>query len=149
MANIKCNGNIEVTGAIYAAEKKLVNIDDIYPVGTIYMSVNITNPKNLFGGTWEQLKDRFLLGSGDNYVNGSVGGESNHTLTIDEMPSHNHAIGYRTNTSITTGSTGQWTTDPGTSTAWSSGSCIQNTGGSKAHNNMPPYVVVFMWKRVS
>ena len=42
-------------------------IDMVYPVGAIYMSVNNTNPGNLFGGTWEQIKDRFLLSAGDTY----------------------------------------------------------------------------------
>ena len=120
-----------------------------YPVGSIYLSVNNVNPGTIFGGTWEQIKDKFLLACGSTYANGSTGGEATHQLTVNEMPSHNHAIGYRTNTSITTGSTGQWTTDPGTSTAWSDGSCIQNRGGNQAHNNMPPYLAVYVWKRVS
>ena len=146
MANIKCKGNIEATGAIYAAEKKLVNIDDIYPVGTIYMSVNITNPQNLFGGTWEQLKDRFLLGSGDNYVNGSVGGESNHTLTIDEMPSHNHGAVYYESYNFAGGSYNRRTGPFNISE--DGGVDIPAQGGGMSHNNMPPYLVVYMWKRV-
>ena len=121
-----------------------------YPIGSVYISFSSANPSTYFGGTWERIKGRFLLSADDStYRTENTGGEANHTLTIDEMPSHNHAIGYRTNTSITTGSTGQWTTDPGTSTAWSDGACIQNRGGSKSHNNMPPYIVVYMWRRIS
>ena len=70
---------------------KKSSVLDAYPVGSIYMSVNSTSPASLFGGTWEQLKDRFLLGAGDTYTNGSTGGESTHTLTVDEMPSHTHS----------------------------------------------------------
>lgn len=65
-------------------------VDLIYPVGSIYMSVNSTSPSTLFGGTWEQLKDKFLLGAGDTYSNGGTGGSASHTLTTDEIPSHTH-----------------------------------------------------------
>ena len=66
-------------------------IDMVYPVGAIYMSVNSTNPASLFGGTWEQIKDRFLLSAGDSYSAGSTGGEAEHTLTYGEMPVHSHS----------------------------------------------------------
>ncbi len=66
-------------------------LDFIYPVGSIYLTTNLINPQVTFGGTWEQIKDWFLLACGDAYLNGSIGGETNHTLTINEMPSHNHA----------------------------------------------------------
>ena len=75
----------------------------IYPVGSIYMSVNSTSPETLFGGTWSQLKDRFLLGAGDTYTAGNTGGAASqsytpagsvggHTLTVDEIPSHAHGL---------------------------------------------------------
>ena len=63
----------------------------IYPIGSIYLSVNSVDPSTIFGGTWEQIKDTFLLSGGDTYSIGSTGGEATHTLTIDEMPSHNHS----------------------------------------------------------
>lgn len=79
----------------------------MYPVGSIYISVNATNPSELFGGTWEQIRGRFLVGTGSNDANttdflgpewagrvnvptGELGGESMHTLTVDQMPSHTH-----------------------------------------------------------
>jgi hypothetical protein len=64
--------------------------EKIYPVGSIYISANSTSPANLFGGTWEQIKDRFLLAAGGTYAAGSTGGEATHTLTVDEMPNHVH-----------------------------------------------------------
>ena len=67
-----------------------VKLDKQYPVGSIYLSVNNTNPSELFGGTWERIKDKFLLASGDTYSNGSTGGSATHTLTTNEMPSHKH-----------------------------------------------------------
>lgn len=60
--------------------------DLIYPVGSVYISVNNTNPAVLFGGTWVQIKDRFLLGAGTTYSNGTTGGEASHTLTTGELP---------------------------------------------------------------
>ena len=138
--------------------KDIINI--VYPVGSIYMSVNSTSPALLFGGTWEQLKDRFLLASGDSYSAGSTGGEANHTLTKAEMPSHRHSSssyqdGYPAQGSITgtdnyitwvndgTGSTNAPTSqeDGTVKTSW--------VGGSQAHNNMPPYLTVYMWKRIA
>lgn len=68
----------------------LINL--IYPIGSIYLSVNSTSPQQLFGGEWEQIKDKFLLSAGDTYSGGSEGGEAEHILTIDEMPSHNHNL---------------------------------------------------------
>lgn len=68
-------------------------VDLIYPVGSIYMSVASTSPATLFDGTtWEQLKDKFLLGAGDTYTAGDTGGNASHTLTTSEMPSHNHTF---------------------------------------------------------
>ena len=65
-----------------------LTIDQVYPVGSIYMSVNSTNPSALFGGTWVQLKDKFLLGAGDSYAAGATGGEAAHLLTNDELPAN-------------------------------------------------------------
>lgn len=68
--------------------KKL--IDYIYPIGSIYLSVNSTSPSTLFGGSWTQLKDRFLLGAGSTYSSGATGGAATHKLSVAEMPSHAH-----------------------------------------------------------
>ncbi len=65
-------------------------LDNVYPVGSIYMSVNSTNPTNLFGGTWEQIQGKFLFGMNSSYPAGSTGGEITHKLTNAEMPVHNH-----------------------------------------------------------
>lgn len=67
-------------------------LDMIHPVGSIYISVNQVNPSILFGGEWEQMKERFLLGAGDVHKNGATGGEAAHALTTSEMPSHTHTF---------------------------------------------------------
>ena len=64
----------------------------VYPVGSIYWSSNNTNPATLFGGTWTQIKDRFILAAGDYYSNGATGGAATVTLTVSNMPSHTHSF---------------------------------------------------------
>ena len=64
----------------------------VYPVGSIYWSSNNTNPATLFGGTWTQIKDRFILAAGDSYSNGATGGAATVTLTVSNMPSHSHSF---------------------------------------------------------
>lgn len=127
-----------------------ITFDDIYPVGSIYMSVNSTNPSNLFGGTWTQLKDRFLLGAGSTYTNGSTGGEASHTLTENEMPSHSHGQ-YVT---VASGGSLSANCDYDSYVSGKARKSAQNvstdpTGGGNSHNNMPPYLVVYMWQRTS
>ena len=64
----------------------------VYPVGSIYWSSNNTNPASLFGGTWTQIKDKFILAAGDSYTNGATGGAATVTLTVSNMPSHSHSF---------------------------------------------------------
>lgn len=128
----------------------IINTDLIYPIGAIYLSVSATNPAILFGGKWEQIKDRFLLAAGDTYSNGSIGGEANHILTIEEMPSHKHQI--KTNNDDWNNSAGggnYGTTHDGANSWYNTNWYTENSGGNAAHNNMPPYLTVYMWKRVA
>lgn len=119
-------------------------LNALHPVGSIYMSADSTSPASLFGGTWEQLKDRFLLGAGDSYAAGGTGGEATHTLTVSEMPNHTHTVfGGSEVTTINTNSlamSGPKLTDYRLTGA---------EGGNQPHNNMPPYISVYIWKRVS
>lgn len=143
-------------------------IDMVYPVGAIYMSVNSTNPGNLFGGKWEQIKDRFMLACGDTYAAGSTGGEAQHTLTVDEMPAHEHPVYVRIQgnegwPSYTTGDLYRVVlnvkekaigfTLPNQTLQYSAivstGADTGSAGSSKPHNNMPPYLTVYMWKRTA
>lgn len=170
--HLDSDGNLSVNTltVLNGTNNNSINIADaVYPIGSIYMSVNESNPATLFGGIWVQLKDRFLLGAGDTYTNGATAGESTCTLTVEEIPSHNHAM--NSNGIHTHGVQGYWRSYDTTATAkvisyekvsddtassstpvLSSGShkhTILNTGGGIAHNNMPPYLVVYMWKRTA
>ena len=143
----------------------------LYPVGSIYMSVNSTSPASLFGGTWEQIHGRFLLASGSpdantdnwfgnitggwNAVLGSTGGQDYHKLTINEIPLHDHNLirqqWYSADQvhSSASYSIFSWKTEEGGSTSSSYNGTVEATGGDNAHNNMPPYLAVYMWKRVN
>ena len=133
----------------------------LYPVGSIYMSVNSTSPASLFGGTWEQLKDRFLLAAGSTYSAGSTGGEATHKLTTNEIPSHaGHLYGNAGGVEGKGDAKGAWLKDINinssltTSYGWNYKNneyypANRSLGGGAAHNNMPPYLAVYMWKRVS
>ena len=128
-----------------------------YPVGAVYISVNSTSPASLFGGTWERLKDRFLLGAGDSYAAGGTGGEAEHTLTKLEMPTHYHntyclglggsyaAPAYYATLNRNSYTYNYQNTTPDTETV----ATTTSEGSGAAHNNMPPYLAVYMWKRVS
>jgi hypothetical protein len=117
-----------------------------YPVGSIFLAVNNINPSSFFGGTWEQIKDRFLLCAGSIYKAGNTGGEATHTLTVAEMPSHNHEA------VSTSGSDRGLALYPFSMITQNyrlaDANVIRPTGGNQPHNNMPPYLVVYAWKRV-
>jgi len=161
-----------------------------YPIGAVYISTIETNPSEIFGGVWERLKDMFLLAAGDNFSAGSTGGEKEHNLLEEEMPSHIHnntinvtaqqashehnilsgsgkctmsaGLGY--SYCFAVGGPDNDTTDRTWRASTGTGSDIMNeqqpdisvsysinnssAGNGKAHNNMPPYLAVFMWKRV-
>jgi len=249
------SGNATFNGAVRFNGDISSLLERVYPVGSIYMSVNSTDPGTLFGGTWQRLKDRFLLAAGDTYAAGATGGEASHTLTAaesgvpahahglnshkhsvgahshglnshthtynkpntptgstaitaDQMPAHSHhllsdsdgkpgtytvganeviaryasavssdgpyslrpgtrgaTLGITSNTGggkghthtigTTSTNTGTATGSTANSTAFDSGAATGNTANntaanaSSAHNNMPPYLAVYMWKRTA
>ena len=134
-------------------------LDLIYPVGSVYITTAAVNPAYIFGGTWERITGRFLLGADDGtYRNGNTGGEATHTLTVNEIPSHNHWFQRDTgdetewiSPTCDTAEENVWGNEFSTPGGWSAPPRrykIKDTGGNGAHNNMPPYFVVFMWRRI-
>lgn len=121
-----------------------------YPVGSIYISINSINPSELFGGTWEQINNCFLLAQGDRFSAGSTGGEERHTLTIPELPSHDHP-GYYSYAGVQQSIPRHVFNSGFSASSIYSGmpNFSQTVGGSQSHNNMPPYLTVYMWKRVA
>ena len=146
-----------------------------YPVGSIYMSVNSTSPATLFGGTWERITGRFLLAATDNGANGGnsnasikpgyTGGEASHALTPGETATknHSHTMNHGHNFSTYAG----WNTSGGSGdkityanvqngrkltdwlTDYSGSTGGQTEANGSAHNNMPPYLAVYVWKRTA
>ena len=139
----------EALQAVSDAKAAVAAVD---PVGAIYLSVTDTDPAQLFGGTWERLKDRFLLGAGDTYKAGVTGGEATHTLTVDEMPSHTHQIETWFNKNQGVNNTVLHGVADYNQNNWYSpyyGKYTGAQGSDKPHNNMPPYLAVYMWKRTA
>ncbi len=124
-------------------------VTGIYPVGSLYLSINSTNPSIYFGGTWERFANgRVLLGvnefdsDGDLSAAELTGGEKEHTLTVEEMPSHTHGLSYSSQ-NRGNGSLGR--------PSGSSGSAYisESIGGSLPHNNLMPYATCYIWKRIA
>lgn len=145
-------------------------VDLIYPIGSIYISINSTSPATLFGGTWQQIEGVFLLSANDDYPAGTIGGEVEHQLTISEMPEHGHSLAtgglgwydygdssngvnrWWFNVNGTVGAFGQMNAKRGIIPGWGGGDInpiVNNSGNSQPHNNMPPYLSVYMWKRTN
>ena len=191
------SGNISISGGSGSSG---ISLSDVYPVGSIYMSVNSTDPGTLFGGTWQRIQDMFLLAAGSTYSAGDTGGEASHKLTEDEtavrahthgftqptISNHRHSISSDHTYNVTSSSAQSFSTNNykiGSSGTTYNG-FIRNTGtnalvrdsnytqyeqptasggavgarayGSNdgessvsAHNNMPPYLAVYVWKRTA
>lgn len=123
-------------------------LDAIYPVGAIYQSVNSTSPATLFGGTWERIEDKFLLAAGGTYAAGSTGGEASVSLTAAQNGPHTHAAYYAD--SAGSKSFGYSYTNKGEqSNASTDSSGIVSSGSGQPHNNMPPYLAVYVWQRTA
>ena len=129
------------------------NYNKIYPIGSIYMSINETNPSELFGGEWEQIEDRFLLACGTKHSNGSTGGSEDAVVVT-----HNHSINdkYVLTTSggaitrnSTAGTTGTKVPNLLQSDDGIARNVMGNAGTSGTGKNMPPYLAVNVWKRTA
>lgn len=168
------------TNEISTWSSKLISekLENIYPVGSIYMSVVDNSPEKFYGGFWVKLKDRFLLAAGEQFDAGSLGGKDKVTLTTSELPKHRHSIIHKHNTTVSSSSI--WTRPSGngapslnentktdyrgsassvtvsvtantTDTTPSSSATSKwsdYTGTGNEFSILPPYLVVYMWKRV-
>jgi len=150
------DGYTPVKGTDYwtAADKREI-FDLIYPVGAIYISTSSTSPQTLFTGTWQRIRDTFLLAAGNTYSAGSTGGSADavvvshtHKFVGDGGDIDGYELGYlmRHNSSVTyrnpAWSYGSYGTDSGQLS-------LQSTGEDGTGKNMPPYLAVYVWKRIA
>ena len=132
-----------------------INVDLVYPIGSIYITTNTVDPSVLFGGKWERYAaGRCLVGyqSGDNEFGtvGKTGGEKTHTLTVQELASHNHSQSLSGSSTVNTDRNAAYSwTVPTNSYIYSGMDLARYTGGDQPHNNLQPYVVVYMYRRIS
>lgn len=145
------SGTQTISQEITTLRQSLTNYwKTVYPVGAIYISASSASPAALFGGNWVQLTETFLFAASDlqaispAYNGGDTGGEFTHTLTTDEMPSHTHDIGFRSDY------LGKGSDRRAPAAGYNDSTMATNaTGRGQAHNNMPPYTVVYVWRRIA
>lgn len=119
------------------------------------MPTNNNSPQNFLGGTWVKIEGQFLLGASSGYTVNVTGGEATHQLTTDEIPSHIHIIS-RIEPGGFGGNYMVLSTGSKSANYWDSSkkngipnATMDSSGGSKSHNNMPPYLAVYIWKRTA
>ena len=165
------NGTVTVTkGDGSSTTFNSFKLDMCYPVGSIYMSTVATSPADLFGGTWEAMPaGRVLLAQGTSewgveYQAGSTGGEHEHQLSVGELPKHSHQAtistdgehSHKFNLYSDGGNPGMHRnmsanmgyTCPAAG-LHSHTLTIGDTGSGTAHNNMQPWLAIYMWKRTA
>ena len=153
-ASSSADGEIGLVPKPTSSDIKMVLKSDgtwgpIFPVGAIYLSATNTNPSEYFGGTWERIADgRFLVGvdlDDDEFGGyGWIGGERTHTLKSDEIPSHAHQWKIRER-KLATSSGSDILLGIGSDTSY----WTTSNGGGKAHNNLPPFFAVYIWRRTA
>ena len=167
-AAITAAGDIRLKGTVYIGCEKDSSggksiVDLIYPVGSIYISVNSANPETLFGGTWQQIKDRFLLSAGDTYAAGNTGGSANAVVvkhlhqpsTGDGFNAYMSGTVERVRLGTSTASSARYAIvgKKNASSADASGlryaGSTDYAGSDGAGKNMPPYLAVYVWQRIS
>lgn len=149
--NKTINQNLIVKGSLTA--DSVITQKKNEPIGSIIMGTgnNFATQaavQAIYNGTWEQIKDVFLLAAGDTYIAGSTGGEATHTLTVNEMPKHSHNLPVDKQYGEAT-STEKDRINLSSGIAYNNGYASNDTGASQPHNNMPPYLTVYMWRRTA
>lgn len=151
------NQNLIVKGSLTADIVLTQKKDE--PIGSIIMGTGNSFAtqeavQTVYIGTWEQIKDVFLLAAGDTYSAGSTGGEATHTLTVNELATHSHDIianGTGKRVGFNEGNADpDYVRNDYTDTGNIGNQYVTNeVGGNQAHNNMPPYLTVYMWRRIA
>ena len=145
--------NLTITGTL-SAGSGLISLSDVYPVGSIYINASVsTNPGTLLGfGTWVAFgAGRVPVGIDASQTEfdtaEETGGSKTHTLTVSEIPAHTHNLGSKDSTAGDGGAFNEEFIEDPADTTNGPNVTSSSTGGGSAHNNLQPYIVVYMWKR--
>lgn len=127
---------------------------ELYPVGSYWLTEGSQNPADVIGGgVWEKVRGRFLYGETDTMPVGTLAGESNVTLTIENMPRHTHRVYkddyYSANSNGVTNTTNAWKQALVNASNTTCNIATEYVGGGQSHNNMPPFRSVFIWRRTA
>ncbi|QGH01234.1 DUF859 family phage minor structural protein [Streptococcus dysgalactiae] len=149
------SGSVDSLGGFFVNGKSL--LDMFYPVGTIYESVNATNPSTFMGGTWTRFGNgKVLVGVDENDADfnsaNKTGGEKSHVLTKAEMPQHDHNVSNDNNALQLVASSTKPYAIAGAgsgSNGWPWQKGVQAEGGDQPHNNLQPYVTIYRWQRTA
>ncbi|MBP3541509.1 MAG: hypothetical protein J6K72_06815 [Clostridia bacterium] len=132
-------------------------VNAIYPVGSLFFSMNATSPASLFGGSWTQITDKFIYAAGSNYYVGQTGGAQTVSLSIANLPYHTHGMRMGWSDNLETVNSVITTVERQGLTAGTAESHVvvdagytTNAAGSgTAHTNMPPFVAAYIWQRTA
>jgi hypothetical protein len=144
----------DIASQNFVNTRNFATLDDIYPVGSIYLTASAVSPSTSFGGSWVRYAEgKCLFGVDDtdtDFALETTGGVKEVVLTEAQMPSHTHTFGDKVRTTGTDGGHHSYNfIQPIIAGITSQNNTTDATGGGQAHENLPPYIAIYIWKRTA